>query len=89
MTVQITVSGPRPRVTVSGPVERVVIGPRRVPVTVSMAGVQGPQGPSGGGVFAYSGSAYVIDGTARIFVQRTGDPDPAGLVANDIVLKES
>ena len=77
------------RVTVSGPVQRVVITPGRGRVSVGTTGLQGPQGPSGGGIYAYTGAAYVLDGAARIFVQRTGDPNPTGLIVNDIVLKEN
>jgi len=77
------------RVTVSGPVERVVVTPNRGQVSVGTSGLQGPPGPAGGGTYTWSGSAYVLDSNARIFVQLVGDPDPTGLTVNDIVYRKT
>ena len=39
-------------------------------------------------IYEYTGSAWALDPDARIFVQKTGDPNPTGMAENDIVVQQ-
>lgn len=79
-TLTVIDHGGAQRVTVTGRPEVSFLG----------LGVAGPTGPPGsGGVWVYDGAAYVLAPTARVFIQRTGDPAPTGLTTNDLVYQET
>lgn len=53
------------------------------------ANTDAANGTQVGGVYTYNGSAYVVDPDVRVFIKKTGDPDPAGATSNDIILTQS
>lgn len=63
-------------------VDLVKLDPTVPSIQVAITGAPGP------GVFAYNGSSWEQT-ISRVFIRKTGDPVPTGLMQNDIVLQQN